>query len=537
MKRKQNWLTRRSIAVGTTLLIRLALAALIAVAQQPVIIPPGPSTPVAAPAAAESDPLNPIYHVKGFDDHVKMVVNSSRFLVLDKKIPQVQVNNPDVLDVVPVSPNRVQISAKKTGVTQVNLWGDDKKIYTVNVVVMGDVGELTEVLRQLFPKTALTITPVNGNSVMISGFVDQQEAVSKIIAVASKYFPDVMDMMKVSGAQQAILHVKVVEVSRTKLRNMGFDWAQISSNGNVVWSGVNGLLSTASGTPFGAPSTAPDNTFKFNIGGANAFYGVLNALRQDSLGKVVSEPDLLAISGYPAFIWVGGEIGYTTNNGLTGTTVGFKSYGTRLDMVPIVLGNGRLHIDIHSAVSEIDGANSIDGIPALANREMQTGVEMRAGQTLAIGGLIQVRTEASVQGFPWISEIPYLGVPFSSKSHQTNEIEYIVLVTPEIVDPLEPHQVPACLPGSETTDPSDWELFFKGLIEVPNCCDPRAGAPEPAVSLIGPGGTSFNPAFIPNEGPTNPQSLHDRYVASVTPQDTPLEEPGFIGPIGYDVLK
>ena len=115
-----------------------------------------------------------------------MVVNTSRFLTLDKKIPQVQVNNPDVLDVMPISPNQVQISAKRTGVTQVNLWGEDKRIYTVNVVVMGDAAELTEVLRELFPKASLTIVPVNGNSVIISGYVDQQDAVPKIVAIAAQ---------------------------------------------------------------------------------------------------------------------------------------------------------------------------------------------------------------------------------------------------------------------------------------------------------------------------------------------------------------
>ena len=222
MTQQTTLLSRRPVALALLLLVPLGLASLIARGQQPVVIPPGPSTPTATGTAdskpvpaSDSDQSSPYYKVKGFDDHVKMVVNSSRFLVLDKKIPQVQVNNPDILDVVPVSPNIVQISAKRTGVTQVNIWGEDKKIYTVNVVAMGDAAELNEILRQLFPRTALQILPINGNSVILSGFVDQQDAVPKIMAVASKYFPDVINNMKVSGAQQAILHVKVIEVSRT----------------------------------------------------------------------------------------------------------------------------------------------------------------------------------------------------------------------------------------------------------------------------------------------------------------------------------
>jgi pilus assembly protein CpaC len=512
-----------------------------ACAQQPLVVPPGPSAPLGAAGeavASDSNPSGPYFRVTGNDDHLKMVVNSSRFLILDKRIPQVQVNNPEILNVVPMSPTLVQISARRTGVTQVNLWGEDKKIYTVNVIVMGDAAELAEMLRTLFPKATLTVVPINGASVIISGYVEQQDIVPKIHAVAAKYFPEVIDNMLVSGTQQGVVHIKVVEVSRTKMRNMGFDWASVSSTGNVVWSGVNGLLSTASGSPFGGPGAAPDNVFKFNIGSLNAFYGVLNALREDDLGKILSEPDVMAISGRPAYVMEGGELGYQVTNALSGTMVGFKEYGTRLDIVPILLGNGRMHIDVRINVSQPDAANSINGIPALKSRGVETGVELRSGQTLAIAGLIESRTEATVHGFPWISEIPYLGTAFRSETHSVNEVELLVLLTPEIVDGMEPGQVPTCLPGSNTTDPTDWELFFKGLIEVPNCCpadgtcqqcNPAgAGAapglpapPSPAIEVVPPGRQNQQIPPVPNQVAANQRPA----------------EPGFIGPIGYDVLK
>jgi len=524
-------LPRRSIGVAFLLLGQLTLASPIARGQSPVVIPPGIAVPLVA-GRADSSPSGPYYNVKGVDDHLKMIVGSSRFLTLDKKIPQVQVNNPDVLDLMPISPNQVQISAKRTGVTQVNLWGDDKRIYTVNVVVMGDAAELTQILRELFPKNSLTIVPVNGNSVIISGYVDQQEAVPKIISVASKYFPDVINNMTVSGVQQGVLHVKVIEISRTKLRNLGFDFACVGNNGNFIMSGVNGLLTTASGVPFGAPGSAPDNLFKFSFAGANAFYGVLNALREDNLGKLLSEPDLVAISGRPAYMLVGGEIGYSVTSALNGTVSGFKEYGTRLDIVPIVLGNGRMHIDVRARVSQPDGANTVPGgIPSLKTREVETGVELRAGQTLAIAGLIEQRSEASNHGLPWISDIPYLGVPFRSVHHLTNEVELLVLVTPEIVDGMEPGQVPACLPGMQTTNPSDWELFFKGHLEVPNSCQD-----DPAVCRnCAASGTSGG--FNPGEGPTSQQNPQNRFTTNQMVMNPHPVEPGFIGPIGYDVLK
>jgi pilus assembly protein CpaC len=316
------------------------------------------------------------------------------------------------------------------------------------------------------------------------------------------------------------------------MRNMGFDWAQVSSGGNVVWSGVNGLLTTASGSAFGAPGGAPDNVFKFNIGTLNAFYGVLNALREDDLGKINSEPDVLAISGRPAYIKSGGELGYQTTNAITGTTVGWKDYGTRLDIVPILLGNGRMNIQVRIDVSEPDAANSVNGIPAIKNRGVETQVELRSGQTLAVGGLIESRLEASVHGFPWISEVPYLGTAFRSETHSVNEVELIVLLTPEIVDGMEPGQVPACLPGSTTTDPTDWELFFKGLIEVPNCC-PTDGTCQ----TCHPNGTAIPAPPGIEVVPAGRQSQQNPPAQNQVAANQPPPEPGFIGPIGYDVLK
>lgn len=258
---------------------------------------------------------------------------------------------------------------------------------------------------------------------------------------------------------------------------------------------------------------------------------------------MLSEPDLVAISGRPAYMVVGGEMGYQVSSTVAGNTVGWKEYGTRLDFVPLVLGNGRMHLDIRTRVSELDDANGIDGIPALTTREVETGVELRNGQTLAIAGLIEQKTNASSQGLPWISEIPYLGTLFRSVLHSTNEVELLVLVTPQLVDGMEPNQVPTCLPGMQTTDPSDWELFFKGHLEVPNCCPvPGTLGGEPAVCPVRAAdgvSTSFNPAAgpgyqVPLVGPQNPQNPSTSNAMAMNRQSP---EPAFIGPIGYDVPK
>jgi pilus assembly protein CpaC len=186
---------------------------------------------------------------------------------------------------------------------------------------------------------------------------------------------------------------------------------------------------------------------------------------------LLAEPTLVTVSGRPASFQSGGEVPVVTGGGIgvPPNTV-YKPYGTQVDFVPIVLGNGRIRLEIRPEVSEIDGARSVAGQPAFRNRRVDTGVEMEAGQTLAIAGLIQTRIESSRQGVPWISELPYVGAAFRRTAEERNEVELLVLVTPELVGGMDADQVPECGPGMRTTSPDDWELYMKGYLEVPNCC-------------------------------------------------------------------
>lgn len=526
----------------------------------PAIVPPQPIAPPPAALPAQGgqpgQPPSILYRVQGAAERLEMVVGTSRILTLDKRIPQAQVNNPDILDLVPLSPNQVQVSAKKPGVTQVNLWSEDKKIHTIDVMVLGDARELAAILRQQFPKAALNVVPV-GNSVLISGYVDQQELIPRITRIAEEYYPKIINNMTVSGAQQILLHVRVMEVSRTKLRAFGFDWSNISGQ-SVIRSNPSGLLTGVTpGTPGTAPvldpisgavlapgaaataatgATSGAETIFFGIvHGANAFFGVLEAMRKDNLMKVLAEPNLVAISGRPSYIQAGGEYGYQLSSGMSGPSAAFKEYGTRVDMVPIVLGNGRIRLEVRPSVSEIDKTLSVNGIPALKTRVVDTAVELRSGQTFAIAGLVQHDVEAENKGLPWISEVPYLGMAFRRVEEKTNEIELLILVTPEFAEPMDACQVPPCGPGSETESPSDCELYFKGHLEVPRCCPACNGSGCATCAGSGHMQPSGNGTLVQSGNPRRPQTPSNPNGPGPAAPRNP--DPGFIGPIGYDVVK
>ena len=544
----------RSVPRWLASLALLGLLPLRATAQEPV--PP--------PALLAKPTI--VYKVQSPTERLEMTVHTSRILTMDQKIPQAQVNNPDLLELTPLSPNQIQISAKATGVTQVNLWDEHKKLYTVDVIVLGDVRELTMVLRSTFPNAAIKVTPV-ANSVLISGFVDQPAHIDRIIRIAEEYYPKVINNMTVGGCQQVLLHVKVMEVSRTKLRQLGFDFSKITGS-NVVSSSPSGGLSSAINTAPSTSTTTPwtpvtvtgegTGTFTFGItNGTSAFLGVLNALRKDDMLKIMAEPTLVTVSGRPASFNSGGEIPIPVPQSLGTISIEWKKYGTQIDFVPIVLGNGRIRLEVRPRISELDPANSllINGstVPGILSRDADTGVEMEAGQTLAIAGLVQSYTEAHNSGLPWVSDLPYLGALFRNVKETKNEVELLIMVTPELVEAMDVCDVPRCGPGMETTDPSDWELFMKGHLEVPTCrpdcrgekgaqngdrkCDEGDPNAPPSDGMVG-----SNDATPPSS--SNASGQQNRRNPSKTNARTPGAPagehdvpPGFVGPVGYDVVK
>jgi pilus assembly protein CpaC len=506
--------------------------------QPPVPPPPGEQVPAPLPAGAVPGQSPSIVHrVQAANERMDMVVNTSRVLTLDQKIPRAQVNNPEILDLVPLSPTQVQISGKKAGATQVNLWSEDGRIYTIDVMVFADARELSMILRTQFPKASLSVIPVGG-SVLVSGYVDQQENIPAIMRIAEEYYPKVINRMTVSGVQQVLLHVKIMEVSRTKLRTLGFDFANVTG-GSIVQSGVSGLLATSANATLdsgvGGIVRTGAGSFRVDAGrGGSTFFGVLDALRQDNLAKILAEPTLVTVSGRPASFHVGGSF-TVIPQGLAAAQPMQINWGTNVDFVPIVLGSGRIRLEVRPVISQIDPSVTVNGVPGLLDRAVDTGTEMRAGQTLAIAGLVQNRVEAENRGLPWVSELPYVGAAFRRVQEKQNELELLILVTPELVEAMDACQVPPCGPGMDTRSPTDCELFLKGHLEMPNCCPPGgcpagvSGGPGSAVVADGPCAQN-----VP--GQNNPQSP-SRPNGVSTAAAAHSEEPAFIGPLGYDVLK
>ena len=471
-----------------------------------------PSVGMAAPPAL-------VHQIRGASERMELTANTSKIIKLEQKIPKVQVNNKDLLDITPLSPNEVQVFAKKPGVTQINLWDEVGNIHTIDVVVYGDARELEQVLSSQFPRSSVKVRPI-ANSVILGGYVDNQEYVSGMVRIAEDYYPKVINNITVGGVQQIALHVKVMEVSRTKLRTLGMDWSY-SNGSDFIVSGVSGMIAAAAAQA--GTATANGDTIRFGfVGGNSTFFGFLNALRRYELMKVLAEPTLTTVSGRPAFFNAGGEFPILIPQSLGTVSIQYQKYGTQVDFVPIILGNGNIRLEVKPRVSEIDQTRSvtINGttVPGLRVREVDTAVEMKAGQTLALAGLVQNRVESIQAGIPWLADVPYLGVPFRKTADAMNEVELLILVTPQYVNAVDCSELPPCGPGSGTVLPRDCDFYFRGAVEVP------AGPP------CGPGGCG------PNCNEQYPSQVIMPGMQGVPAQGQPVRAPEEI-PIGNTTAR
>jgi pilus assembly protein CpaC len=398
-------------------------------------------------------------------------------------------------------------------------------VHQIEVMVVGDARVLERTLQDVFPDANLTVYPVQQGCI-INGSVTNADQVETVTRIAELHFPTVINNVEVAGVFTVQLETQILEVSRTKLRELGVDWA-FANGDDFVSQTVSGLIN-ATGTTF---SGTGQETFKLGvIENSTSFFAGVRALRRNNLVKVLAEPKLVAVDGRPASFNSGGEIPIIIPAGLGQVAVQFREFGTRLDYVAKVLGNGRIWLEVRPYVSEVDPSRSVSlsgvSVPGFRSRYLETGVELGAGQTLALAGLLQVKSETINLGLPVLSDMPYLGALFRSTKEEQNEIELLITVTPNFAGGLDPHQVPCALPGLGSQSPTDKELYLRGYTEspAPDGCGPNC---QPSGLLPPPGSAQFEPAqvyeggiILPGGGPSQqmaPQVGPNPAAMSVAP--------------------
>lgn len=415
----------------------------------------------------------------------QIIISKNSTAVIDLKVPvdRVEITNEDVANFEVLSEKRISITGKEFGSTQMVLWAG-KQRRAFNILVELDLGLLESYIKSTEPMASVRPLSINGK-VVLSGTVPDARSAERIVELAGLLQGgDVKNQLQVAGVQQAMLRVVVAEVNQDALRQLGVNWAIGASD----WSrdfffsnNVGGIAPTAFGSSgvgnvltgqqlyAAAPNAAVTHlTFGFPRAEFQVF---MNALRQNDLARTLAEPNLVAISGQTATFLAGGEVPIPVRQGVTtgGITIEYKEFGVRLGFTPTVMAGQLMRLHIMTEVSEaIPGVQVAGGLPTFTftTRRVESTIECGNGHTFAIAGLLSEEVRATASKIPGLGDVPILGALFSSTEYRKSNTELIVLVTPELVEPLDPQQVPPP-PGSLMTHPTDYELFALQQLEGP----------------------------------------------------------------------
>lgn len=407
--------------------------------------------------------------------------NKAMVIELPRDLRDVVVSNPEFMDAMVQSSNRVHLIGKKTGQSNAFFFdANGEQILTLEVSIEHDSQPLEALLRRLIPGSSIK-TEVLNETVIMTGSVRNPIDSNRASDIASRFIvgpnsaaddrakSKVINLISVEADDQVMLKVTIAEVQRSALKQMGINLGALVTSGtfSTYFLTENALpLSAAAGLgtlpllavptsgtqngniqAFNSYAGAPASTNPFGNSGSSSFWGsggnqlayTIRALERDGLIRTLAEPNLTAVSGEVAKFLAGGEYPIPVVDNQGALSVTFKEFGVGLSFTPLVLSEGRISLKIETEVSELtnDGAVTLSNIsiPALKKRQAKSTVELPSGGSLALAGLIKDDVRQNIDGFPGLKDVPVLGTLFRSRDFIKQESELVVIVTPYVVRP------------------------------------------------------------------------------------------------------
>ncbi len=387
---------------------------------------------------------------QGVSPQLALTVNKSIVIDNPAGIKRVSVAVGELAEAVAVSRTELVLNGKAPGETSVLIWDAAGKRTLYDVHISPDDSRLAhvrEALKAEFPGQDITFD-FNGGNILLRGMVEDLTMADRAVAIVST-LGKVVNLLHVSvpaSEPQILLKVKFANIDRTVAQDLGANFFSSGAGNNP------GSISTGQ---FGGPPAfdftqkpsqfkVPDPLNLFFWRPDINFGAYIKALESKNLAQILAEPNLMTLSGHPASFLAGGEFPYPTLQGGGGgvgqITIQFREFGIRLNFEPTVTPRGTIRLKVRPEVSSLDAANglTVSGftVPGLDTRKVQTEVELGDGQSFVIAGLLDNRVTESLSKIPGLSSIPLLGKLFESRTLNKNNSELLVVVTPEIVQPI-----------------------------------------------------------------------------------------------------
>jgi pilus assembly protein CpaC len=396
-----------------------------------------------------------------------LLVGRSLVITSPSRIKRVSLADPDIAEALVVSPTQVLVNGKKPGGVSLLIWDETDQSQAFEVSVDTDLLGLSQKIHEVFPAENVHID-TSKDVVILSGKISSFAVADKIMEVVKGAAPKVTSMMEVppTPTGEVLLQVRFAEVDRAALTQLGFNLISTGAGhtfGSLTTQQFGGIgaptisdtqSSSGTGTSKSASATqtlsSALNIFLFNPDVHLAT--TIQLLQSKNLFQILAEPNLMTESGKEASFLAGGEFPYPTiqsvgsGGGGNAVTIQFKEFGIRLSFTPILTADGSIHLKVKPEVSTLDFSNAVtlNGfvLPALSTRRVESEMSLADGQTFAIAGLVDNRVTELLSKVPGLGDIPVLGKLFQSKSFNKSKNELLVIVTPHVVRPLTPDQVP-----------------------------------------------------------------------------------------------
>lgn len=370
---------------------------------------------------------------------------------------EIVVAQPDVAEIVANTDRSVYVRGKALGTTNILIYDPGHRlIEVIDVRVVQDIDSLRTDLAAALPGEAIRILPM-ANGILLSGEVSTSSVANRAKAIAERYAPQaVTSDLTVRSAQQVMLEVRVIEASRSALKDFGVNLDIANTSGIVFGSGT-GLVGL----------NAPQGTLTLSSNvGPTTIEATLRALEEKGVIRTLARPNLAAISGEEATFLAGGEFPYPVPTGQGDITIAFKPFGVTLKFTPVVQDGGLIRLKVAPEVSQLDTRQSLRlsgvEVPSLLVRRTATTIELKDGESFAIAGLFQQDYANTVSQIPWAGDIPVLGALFRSARWKKQETELLILVTPRLVTASESRALsPDPFKGS--IEPTAIDVILNGL--------------------------------------------------------------------------
>lgn len=474
----------------------------------------------------------------GVSRTLKLGVNKSIVVDLDRPASDLIISNPAIADATVQTANRIIFRGIEAGQTNAFIFDiNGRPLLNLEIIVDIDTAAINDMITRYVPEARVKVESAN-NNLVVSGSVANLVQSDQVMRLVSAYLPAgaaggggetaVINMMSIRAKDQVMLEVRIVEMQRTVIKQLGINLSGTTSFGDLASQALSQVYD-ASGRPlFVDPDTFIENnvgvgtavqalgpatpfTNRFGVTSANGYNvagsalgglrtevgytnfvggaqqssagAAIDALERIGLVRTLAEPNIMAVSGEGANFLAGGEFPVPVAQDEDGITIEFKPYGVGLAFTPVVLSEGRISLKIATEISELtsqgafqgNAATSVDAsgnittvqgltIPGLVVRRAESVVELPSGGSTMLAGLIQSRSRQTIDQLPGIKKLPVLGALFQSRDFENQETEMVVIVTPYLVDPVRKDELKT--PADGFVSASDPKTIFFGKLNA-----------------------------------------------------------------------